>query len=298
MSGPFRKTDAVLTIAQDNARRAIEITAANEAACRLLGYDGEELMGKNFAEMLPERIAEMIEDYVEFEDAANDVGDVLRKVRDFELQTQAGKTKPVDLKVLRHTSVEHAEYLLVFYGSAQKEKADAVMKAARKLLEGKRAIDDATGLAKRDNFEQSVNVLLPQLEDVTNGACLAVCELDGYQKILAKHGIAMAHKAMREAGALCKLNLRGNDLVAQFDERRLAIVLTGATGDPAKMVLNRLRWLIASHKTRDDNVVVSSNATVWFRELTKETQGKDLFAAFEAAIEAKTDEQANTVIEI
>lgn len=231
MSGPFRKTDAVLTIAQDNARRAIEITAANEAACRLLGYDGEELMGKNFAEMLPERIAEMIEDYVEFEDAANDVGDVLRKVRDFELQTQAGKTKPVDLKVLRHTSVEHAEYLLVFYGSAQKEKADAVMKAARKLLEGKRAIDDATGLAKRDNFEQSVNVLLPQLEDVTNGACLAVCELDGYQKILAKHGIAMAHKAMREAGALCKLNLRGNDLVAQFDERRLAIVLTGATGD-------------------------------------------------------------------
>jgi GGDEF domain-containing protein len=298
MSGPFRKTDAVLTITQNNARRSIEVTAANEAACKLVGHEAEALVGMEFSQLLPARIATMLSDYVEFGAEDTDVGDVLRKVSDFAIQPQGGKPKAVQVKVLRHTSLEHAEYLLIFHNEEQKQKTDAVMKSVRKTLEGKKAIHAETGLPHRESFGKAVETLLPKLDVITNGVCVAVCELDDYDAILAKHGIGLCHKLMHEAGGLCKLNLRGNDVVALFDERRLALMLVGAGREPAKIVLNRLRWLIGGMHVHERDVKLHSNATVWLHELTANTQVEDMLEHFERAIAAKTEAQANSVIEV
>lgn len=298
MPGPFRQTDAVLTIAQDNERRAIEVTAANEVAGKLVEYAPEELMGMEFSRLLPLKIAEMLDDYVEYEPGYNDVGDVLRKVRDFQLKSKGGKHMPLKLKIVRHHSQKHDEFMLILHDEEGQRNTDVALAALRENFEGHAAPDEATGLPDRASFEKGVELVLLHRENIKGGVCVAVLELDDYESLLGKYGISTCTKALQDIAALCRQNLRGNDVVAQYGENRLALILVGATREPAKIVLNRLRWLIAGLNIRNaQGVDVSSTVTVLFREIDEQTTREDLLARFDRIFDEKPESSTNVVVE-
>lgn len=299
MPGPFRQTDAVLTISQDNSRRAIEVTAANDVACELVDYPSDELIGMAFDKLVPMKIAEMIEDYVEFENGHNDVGEVLRKVREFQLKSKSGKHTTLKLKIVRHHSQEHDEFMLIMQDEEQQRSNDTVMAALRENFEGHAALDEHTKLPDRSSFEKGLELVVLHRENIANGACIAIFEMDEYEEILGKYGINACYKAVIDIAALCSQNLRGNDVVTQFDKGRLALILVGTTREPAKIVLNRLRWLIAGLKIRtEQGVDFTTTVSVLFHEISENSTPEEMLTQFEKQLDDKPEDSTNVVVEI
>ena len=299
MPGPFRQTDAVLTIAQVNERRSIEVTAANQVAGELTGYSPEDLVGMEFVKLVPSKIHEVIEDYVEFEDGHNDVGEVLRKVRDFRIKTKEGKELSINMKIVRHHSNLHDEFMLIMQDEEVQRGTDSFMAALRENFDGHAALNPDTQLPDRSSYEKGMDMIMLHMENISNGVCVAIFELDDYQQILGKYGVNACHKAMQDIAGLCKQNLRSNDVVAQFDKSRLALILVGTTREPAKIVLNRLRWLIdGMHIRSHQGVDFQTTTSVLFHEIDSNTQPDELIEKFESTLEDKPAESTNLVVEI
>lgn len=294
--GPFRQSDAVLTVAQDNTRHAIEVTASNEIAEAITGYGTEELRGKKLQDIVSPKVAEMIEDYVEFEAGANDVGDVLRKVRDFHLQNRDGKAIPFKLRIVRHNSLEHDEFMLIMQNVDDQRETEAFLAVLRANFEGHASLNADTGLADRESFLKGVELTGLQLDKITNGVCVAVVEIDAYEVLLAKYGINACNLVLQDVAKLCSQNLRSNDIVAQFDQNRLALLLIGASKEPAQMVLNRLRWLIASNQTRiASGAEVQTTVSILFHEIKIQEESQTLVDRFENTFANKPADSTNLV---
>lgn len=297
MPGPFRQTDAVLTIAQDNDRRAIEVCAANEIASELVGIPLDELKGKPFSDIVSDKVAEDIDDYVEYEVGANDVGEVLRKMRDFQIKSKGGKDKPMRLKIVRHHSQTLDEFMLIMHDEEQQRETNEALKALRAVFESAGTNPD-TGLPNRTSLLKGLEVVVEQREKIQNGVCFAVMELDGHENILGKYGVQACHRAVQAIAQHCQQNLRGNDIVAQVDERRLALILVGTSKEPAKIVLNRLRWLIAGlHIRTEQGLDVQSTVTVAFNEFTAEDTAQPLLERFEKLLDEKPKDSVNVVVQ-
>ncbi len=297
MSGPFRKTDAVLTIAQDNAEQSIRVTAANEVASELIGVPLDELSGKSFKDILPDSIVGAIDDYVEFETGANDVSEVLRRVRDFQLKSAEGKSIPFRLKIVRHNSMEYDEFLLIMQDENKQRETDKFFAMLKENREGHAALVPETGLPDRSSFIKSMELVLPH-RDTFGRVCMAVIELDEYEKILSKFGQDVFYKVLQGAANVCQQNLRDHDVVTQIGERRLGLLLLGAGAEPGKMVLNRLRWLIGGHETTvKQGVEAQSSATIVFRELPESGDSEELLKACEKVMDDKPESSVNTVVQ-
>lgn len=293
--GPFRQSDAVLTIAQDNSRRAIEVTAANDAAGNVTGYPLEELRGKPFQEIVTPKVAEAISDYVEFYAGANDVGDVLRKIRDFQIQNRDGKAISFKLRIVRHNSAEHDEYLLIMHNEEAERETDAFLSALRERVNNPQGITADSGLPNRANFLSGVELAMLEQGKIAKGVTFAMVELDNYEQILAKHGIVACNQLVQDVAKLCAQNLRGNDVVAHVSGNRLGLLLIGATKEPAQMVLNRLRWLIAGQQTAVDGTKVQSTVTILFHELAPEDEAEKLLVHAEDTLKDKPADSVNIV---
>lgn len=299
MPGPFRQTDSVLTISQDNVRKAIEVTAANEMAGKTIGYSIEELKGKPFRELLPSKIAEALDDYVEFEAGANDVGEVLKKVRDFQMITRGGQPLPFRLKIVRHHSQEHDEFMLIMQDESKMQETSALMAMLREHFKGHAAVNPDTNLADRATLHKCLEMVTYHLDNLRLGACLAIVQLDDFESILGKYGIAACHKVIQNVAGLCQQNLRGNDIVTQIDRNRLGVILVGTGKDPAKIVLNRLRWLIASMQSRlVQGVDVQTTATIVLSAVNKNLKPEEQVAAVEKILAEKPASSINLVVEI
>lgn len=298
MPGPFRQTDAVLTIAQDNAKHSIEVSAANEVAGELIGIPPEQLRGMPFKDIVPQKIAEMLDDYVEYIPGANDVGDVLRKVRDFHIRARNGKEMPMRLKIVRHHSQSLDEYLLIMNDEERERESNAALAALHEAFQGHASLDADTGLPDRDTLLKGLELVELHRESIRNGVCVAVMELDKYETILGKYGIQACHRAVHAIAQHCQQNLRGNDVIAQVGDRRLALLLIGASREPAKIVLNRLRWLVAGMQIRTDNGLdVTSTVTVAFNELGEDVKAVEMFERLETALNDKPKDSTNLVVE-
>jgi diguanylate cyclase (GGDEF)-like protein len=240
----------------------------------------------------------MIDDYVEFEDGHNDVGDVLRKVRDFQLKSKNGKHMAFKVKIVRHHSQKHDEYMLIMQDEEEQRNNDTVMAALRENFEGHAALDSDTGLPDRSSFEKGVDLVILHRENIANGVCVALFELDDYDQILARYGINACHKAMQDIAALCRQNLRGNDVVAQFDKNRLALILVGTAREPAKIVLNRLRWLIAGlHIRTEQGIDVNTTVSVLFHDVDATSKPEKMLQHIEQVLNDKPKESTNVVVE-
>lgn len=298
MPGPFRQTDAVLTIAQDNSRRAIEVSAANEVAGELIGIPPEELQGMAFRDIVSDRVAEDIEDYVEYVPGANDVGEVLRKMRHFQIRGRDGKSVPMRLKIVRHHSQVHDEFLLIMHDEERERESNAALSALREAFQEHASRNEDTGLPDRSTLLKGLELIQAHRENIKNGACLAVMELDQYEKNLGKYGLQACHKAVEGIAQHCQQNLRGNDYIAQIDGRRLALILIGAKSEPAKMVLNRLRWLVGGLKVRtEQGLDVGSTVSIVFNEFSGDGSAQDLLARLEKALDGKPEDSVNVVAE-
>ncbi len=296
MTGPFRQTDAVLTIVQDNAEKVIRITAANDAAANVTGFAVQDLVNKPFADIVPKRIAETLAEYVEFEEGANDVGEMLRKLRDFQILDKKDMAQPFRLRVMHHTaqSSENA-FLLILQEEAEENRRATLTQMVQEASKAAER-DPDTGLPGRSMVLKGLEHISVHAEDLPGTACFGVLEVDGYDALLAKYGIQACHKMMRNMATWCQQDLRDNDMVGQLDQKHLGVILPSVDETQAKMVLNRLRWLVSSQTTRVEAGELQSSATIVFMPLHHGETAEKVVSRLEKTLAEKPEDAVNLVL--
>lgn len=243
-----RSSDAILTIRQNNERRRIEIRALNPAATKALHFVPETVIGRVLTDFLPQRIRDLLEEYVEYENDGNDVGHVLARVQSFCLLDGKGEERAFRLKVLRSDSPDgHAYFQLILQDKTGGKREEAFRALLRENFRGHEVLDPETGLPDRQSIVKDLEMLHYYVNKEALSACFAVLDLDQYEAIGAAHGAGAPQAALRHIAALARQNLRTDDTIGRVHARRIGIILMDTTAESARMVLNRLRWLVAAN---------------------------------------------------
>lgn len=245
----YRSTDAIITICQDNTRKRIDVRGLNPAAETMLGLVSNKIEGHDLVDLLPQRIRGLLKEYVEFEDDGNDVGTVLGKVQSFCILDNAGKEVAVRLKVLRSESLDkNAYFKLILQGQVASAKKDEAFRAVlRENFRGHEVLETNTGLPDRHSLTRDIGLVLHYINKDMLSASFAAVRLDQADDIRAKHGPEIRYAVLKHIAAIARQNLRPDDVIGCLKETSVGIILMDTTPESARMVLNRLRWLIAAH---------------------------------------------------
>lgn len=284
----YRASDAVITICQDNERKLVEIRDINRPAEGVLGYGAQSVSGKPLAGFLPKRIQALLHEYVEFEPEGNDVGNVLSKVQSFCMLDSKGKEAAFRLKVVRIESPDgRAHFRLILQGKTPDRKEEAFRSLLRENFKGHEVLEPNTELADRNSLVKNIELTHYYVVKEALHASVALLALDNYDALAAQHGAGVCYGMLKHIAQLAKQNLRGDDTVGCPAPSSLALILLDTTPESARMVLNRLRWLVAANPYADakgNNVPLT--VSIAHVSMEAEVTVKDLLPRLEAQLAA------------
>ncbi|WP_333022995.1 hypothetical protein [Wolbachia endosymbiont of Pentidionis agamae] len=96
-----RKDDIVISVFQDNEEKVVKISDLNQAAENLLEYSKDELVNEPLVYILSKKVANCINDYLDYTNNNQDLSDVLSKIIDFCLVSKTGQNIRVKVKIFR-----------------------------------------------------------------------------------------------------------------------------------------------------------------------------------------------------
>ncbi len=243
-----RGDDAVITVCQNNGDKSIEISDINKQAEDLVGLSNKKLKGKALAKILPKRIGEMLEEYVEFDDGVNDVGSVLGRVQSFSIIGGDGKETSYRLKVVRADSQEDKIiFKLVLHDKTGIKKNEAVRKVIQDNFKGHESLDPETGLPDKVSLAKDIELMGYYNNKGDVKSSFAIIQIDHYDELFAQYGRTVCHGILKHAAQICRQSLRPDDVVGSVASKRVGVLLMDTTTEAARMTFNRLRWQIAAN---------------------------------------------------
>ncbi len=103
-------------------------------------------------------------------------------------------------------------------------------------------------------------------------ACFAVIALDTFDAVTRKHGDEAGLQLHRHVASLIKQRLRSDDTIGTLNFKTIGVILMEASGESARMVLNRLRWSMAQTPfVAPDNQPVPFTVSMAFCRIEGET---------------------------
>lgn len=121
-------------------------------------------------------------------------------------------------------------------------------------------IDELTGCYNKSHF---VDVLTQHNAMSVRGSyyfSLAVVQIDQFDEIVDKHGLASGNEVLQLYTRIVKAALREVDVVARVGQDLFGLLLSGATEDDAVMILNRVSSLIGQIQIGDDEDLKITNS--------------------------------------
>ncbi len=296
----YRSNDPVITICQDNQRKRVDIKEINRSTEELLGYSAQEMENKQLADFLPARIRSLLNEYVEFEDDGNDVGSVLSKVQSFCINDSKGREVGFRLKVLRSESLDRNAYFkLILQSSQGNRRTEAFRSVLRENFKGHEVLDPSTNLPDRKSLTKDIELVLFYVHKNELTASFAVLDLDDYPSIVEKYGPEMPAQMLQHIASLARQNLRTDDTIGSLPPRRVGIILLDTNLESARMVLNRLRWLIAANPfVLPDKTTVPLTVSIAFAPLGGRTDDKAVVQDAEIYMDRLQTVSGNTLQEV
>ena len=247
MLSNYRQKDAVIIICQDNARQIVEIAGVNDRARSITGFADEEIIGRPLENFVSPKIAAMLVEYVEYDEDARDVGEVLNRIYEFQLKKKDGEFASFRMRVVRCEVLERKPtFHLVLQDTLQVQEENNFKRMLSENFKGHEVIDDTTGLPTLESLIKDLELVCYHSSTNQFQACLAVFEIDNVQTIQTRYGSETVHFLLRHIGETCRQRLRTEDTIGMGGENELALILMQITPESARVVLNRLRWAIAS----------------------------------------------------
>lgn len=283
----YRSNDAVITICQNNQAKSIEITDVNKVAEDLLGYGHADLTGQPLADILPPRIAELLKEYVEFHQDGSDVGMVLTKVQSFSIVGKDGKETGYRHKIVRaEASGGQIIFKLVLQDRLGLRKNEQLRKVIQENFKGHEVLDQDTGLPDRYSLGKDVELMGYYNTKSELRTCFCVMQLDHADDLFAQYGKGVGSAIIQHVAAICKQNLRPDDVVGIINYKRLGVLLLDTTPESARMVFNRLRWQIAANPfLLPDRTTVGLSVSISFARVGGRIADKKLIDSCDNALD-------------
>jgi diguanylate cyclase (GGDEF)-like protein/PAS domain S-box-containing protein len=293
---PKRRTDAVLTIVQNNSEKTLLILEANDKAENLLGIPANELQTKDLRMLVAAPIKEAIDDFLEFEDFAPDLADVVSKLREFTCINQEGIKVPFECKIHRVSGdMGSAVFELILRDLTIRQSLEATRQTTG-ALKGYEIIDSSSGLPNYDSFMKDLEMVRFYMNRDQIYATLAVLEVDNYYEVQQQYGQEAADKLVYAIANRCKNNLRGEDCVGRISPSQLGILLVEANGSSAAIALNRLRWFVRSQPVEvGAEMVATPSISIGYAEISLRWSENELFKHCETAVLAAVQQGGNAI---
>lgn len=290
--------DLYLIICQDNARRRIRIQHVSDELARLLGRPRGEMEGCDLSDILGDGAAGALGDYLEYEDDSPDVDRVLGRVTEFRLKRHNGEELAFVQKFLREPSRDANQWFRLMLKDEKRQIQEGSLQSLlREHVAGVRALDETTGLADRQTGERYLEQVYHYVRSNHVTACFAAIRLDRFGKSVAHYGRAGAEQLLNHVARSCKASFREEDLVFRLGEDRLGLLLLDTTVETARVVLNRLRWTISSHRIAfGGKANFSVTVSVAFAPLGTKDE-PDALSAAEGVITALDENERNQLLE-
>jgi diguanylate cyclase (GGDEF)-like protein len=293
-----RKGDGTVTLVQDNAARQITILSINEAAANQLGYPADELIGRKLEVILGGRTATMIEEDLEYEDDAPDLVEILSRHREIRLRPRSGSEITIPATLNRVMAEDRHPRFQMILPNEREGRARSQLKDLLKTgLDGHTQIDEAIGIPNRATAEAYIRLIGHYLGDGTTQAAFAVLRLDRYDKSMARYGADGVNQLLQHVANCCRATFRSEDVVCSLGGNKLGLLLVDISRESVRLVLNRLRWNIRTHTILfGGKADFSSTVSIAFGMLGG-TDGEQLLAEVEKAVDAVEADTRNTLVE-
>lgn len=253
MSIDYRTNDAVITICQNNKAGIVTVSQINETASNLIGFSASEVINQPLSSILPKRIAELLTEYVDFENDTNDVGAVLSKVQSFSIVGKNGSEKAYRVKILRVESSDNLSFFsLVLQDALATRKDEAARRVIRDNFKGHEALDRHTELPNRASIIKDIELAKHHSHSSNMLSCFAILQIDEYSKLVAQNGNTVGNSLLKYIASLAGRSLRPGDVVGIVGDGRIGVLLMDITRGSERLVLNRLRWQVASNPFIDE----------------------------------------------
>jgi len=248
--------------------------------------------------ILAPKTLEVLNDMLEFEPDAPDLLDIIDKQRDVRFRLPNDEiTLPVKLTRIFSRDANGWFQLEI---SSLAEEARGVQKFTDLLklnLESRQVISPQTGLPDRNTclgFFEAVHSLLQSNEGT---AAFVGLRMDRYEKSMARYGFDGCNQLMQHLANSCKRVLNNDDVMCQLNDKMLAVFLMNTSRESARVMLNRLRWLIRSHHIDfSGKPEFSITASVAF-DMINERDGDGALTRCEEALEALDQDSRNNLLE-
>lgn len=237
-----RKGDVTLVVEQNNDNRSLLIQEVREEATPIsavMEYTSEELAAKDLREILPPRIVENIKDYLEFEDAGNDLARVLSRTRDFGVVAKSGEIRPLSLRIQHDVCLnKHSRFMLVVHDPDL--VGDGVTAVLQTVFE-RQQLDPVTQLPNRASFRDALETVVSFVERGTTQVVFAVISLDNYFDIQNDEG-REAVQALQQQVVVRSLRMfRDIDVLGALGNGYIGVLLLETEAEAALVPLERLR---------------------------------------------------------
>lgn len=282
----YRNNDAVLVICQNNKAKSIEIVSLNDVATGLLGYSTADLQGKAFTKLVPERMSILLEEYVEYEADANDVGAVLSKVQSLTLIAKDKKEKRLRLKVVRDESLkDKITFRLVLQDTIDLRKDDAIQKLIQENFKGHEVLDKTFGVPDLASLKKDIDLVAYYHHKAQLRASLLMIQIDYYESFESQYGELQCIGFIKHIMQVCRGSLRPGDVVAYPGNHHIGILLLDSASDATRMVANRLRWQIAANPFKlVDKTTLPLSASMVYANVTGAVNADKILTACEAEL--------------
>lgn len=297
-SSEGRKGDGVVIVVQDNALRQLTIFQVNEVAASQLGYDAADLNGRKLEVLLGARTAAIIDEDLEYEDDAPDMGEVLARQRELRLRTHAGEEFAIPTTINRMMAEDKNARFQIVIPNEREGRAKSQLKHFLKTsLDGHMQIDEATGLPNRATAEAYLRLMNHYMAEAKTEAAFVVLRLDRFQKSVDRYGEGATSQLLQHVANCCRGTFRSEDVICALGGPMLGLLLVDISRESVRVVLNRLRWNIRAHTILfGGKPDFSTTVSIGFEMLTPEN-GDGLLERVEAWVADVETEARNVLLD-
>lgn len=237
-----------MIVTQDNDRKIITIDEVNSGFADLLSRKTEDLVAGNLRDILAASSAEVLDD-IEFASDAPDFFDVFSKQRLVKWQLSGGEETSFPLHIMRIEAMSsHVRFKISVpdeRSARAKEQLSSFLKAN---FESRFVADRATGLANRETCIGFFDSLIHFVHAHDISVAFATIRIDRFPKSVSLYGEQACNQLIGHVARGCRRALAPEDVVARLNDEQLALFMFNVSRESARVILNRLRWLIRSHR--------------------------------------------------
>lgn len=292
----YRKSDAVLIVCQNNRLKKIEIMAMNAEAVNVTGFSSEELVGKSIEAIMPDRVWSTISEFVDFKEEQQDLLAVLIKIRNFFIKGRDGKEQAFRLRIIRGEEIDRNPWFhLVLEDEGKQQQAITVRQTLKESFKSHEVVNHSSGLPNRPSTLKNLEVVVQSVIDGQIKASFAVMDINNYATLKAENGEDISTKLQRHMGQLCKQKLRPEDTVGSLNDRMIGLILVDAVQEEARMVLNRLRWIISVSPLELGSKEIASQVNVGFSQIDGKITATEILEKCEGYVVGMRKKLVNTI---